>query len=242
MCPCEARGHADLVVLLATLRTKLGHTEKLLDAVGSDPELLILPFLHHLLSQFATNAGDLALELTDTGFAGVELNDGPHRLITKGDVHVGKSVLAALLGYQVAIGDRHLFQFRVAGNADDLETVFQRCRDPLKGVGGANKHDTRQIVVHVEVVIVKTVVLLWIENLEQRRRRVTAEVHRHLVDFVEEKYRVRCAGALETLNDLARQSANVGSTMTTNLSLITHTAERLTHELAPRSPSNGSSQ
>ena len=53
-----------------------------------------------------------------------------------------------------------------------------------------DEHHLREVVVEVEVVVVEGVVLLGVEHLEQRRRRIAAEVGRHLVDLVEQEHRV----------------------------------------------------
>src|SRR5438093_556108 len=71
-----------------------------------------------------------------------------------------------------------------------------------------------------------------IEHLEQRRRRITAEVHRHLVDFVEQEDRIHRAGLLHHLNDLARKCADVGPAVAADFGLVAHPAERQPHELA----------
>ena len=80
--------------------------------------------------------------------------------------------------------------------------------------------------------VVEGVVLLRVEHLEQRRRRVAAEVHRHLVDFVEQEDGIARAGLLEALDDLARQRADVGAAVAADLGLVAHAAQRDAHEVA----------
>ena len=48
-----------------------------------------------------------------------------------------------------------------------------------------DEHHLGQVEIDLEVMIVEGVVLLGIEHFEQRRRRIAAEVHRHLVDLIE---------------------------------------------------------
>ena len=103
---------------------------------------------------------------------------------------------------------------------------------PLKRVRRGDEHHVREIVVEIEVVIVEGVVLLRIEHLEQRRRRIAAEVGRHLVDLVEQEHRVVGADLLQVLDDLAGQRADVRAAMAANLGLVAHAAERQAHELA----------
>ena len=65
-------------------------------------------------------------------------------------------------------------------------------------------------------------VLFRIEHFEQRRTRVAAEISAELVDFIEQQHRIHRAGFLHHLNNLSGQCADVGATMTANLSFITH--------------------
>jgi len=46
------------------------------------------------------------------------------------------------------------------------------------------KHDTRQIVINVEVVIVERVVLFRVKNFEKGPTMDRHEIHTHLVNFV----------------------------------------------------------
>jgi hypothetical protein len=77
------------------------------------------------------------------------------------------------------------------------------CGDGVEHVGRADEHHVRQVELDVQVVIEERAVLLRIEHFEQRRRRVAAEVHRHLVDFVEQEHRVLRPRLLHHLDDLA---------------------------------------
>jgi hypothetical protein len=70
---------------------------------------------------------------------------------------------------------------------------MRSCRAGGTGVhhvrGGDEEH-LAQIVLHVQVVIDEHEILLGIQHLEQRRRRIAAKVRRHLVDFVQHEDRV----------------------------------------------------
>ena len=81
--------------------------------------------------------------------------------------------------------------------------------------------------------IVEGVVLLRVEHLEQRRRRVAAEVGRHLVDLVEQEDGVVRARLAQALDDLAGHRADVRAAVAADLGLVAHAAERQAHELAP---------
>src|SRR5262249_39820954 len=75
-------------------------------------------------------------------------------------------------------------------------------------------------------------VLLGIEHFEKRRTRVAAEVHRHLVDFIQHEDRVTGPGLLHHLNDLAGERADVSAAVATDFGFIAHAAERHADELA----------
>ena len=102
----------------------------------------------------------------------------------------------------------------------------------VQHVGRGDEENLREVVVHVEVVILEGGVLLGIENFKQRRGRIAAEVRRHLVDFVEQEDGVLGAGALHVLDDLAGQCADVGAAMAANLGLVANAAQREADKLA----------
>ena len=135
-------------------------------------------------------------------------------------------------GDEELLGDLDLLLLGVAGELEHFHAVAQRLRNRVQHVGRADEHHVRQVVLDVEVVIEERVVLLRVEHLEQRRRRVAAEVHRHLVDFVEQEHRVHRAGLLHHLDDLAGEGADVGAAMAADLRLVAHAAERQPDELA----------
>ena len=80
--------------------------------------------------------------------------------------------------------------------------------------------------------IVERAILLGIEHLEQRRRRIAAIVVAKLVDLVEQDHRIHRLRATHRLDDAARHRADVRAPMTANLRFVAHAAERHAHELA----------
>src|SRR5207237_2712708 len=79
-------------------------------------------------------------------------------------------------------------------------------------------------------------VLLGVEHFEQRRRRIAPEVHPELVDLVEHEDRVLRPRASQPLDDLARQRADVGAPVATDLRLVADAAERDPVELPAERP------
>lgn len=146
-----------------------------------------------------------------------------------------------LLRNQVLGGDIDLLVLGVARQADDFHPIQQGRRD-VHRVRGAEEHHVGQVVVDFQVVIVEVVVLLRVEHLEQRRGGIPAHVAAHLVDFVEEEQRVAHADLGHLLDQAARHGADIGTTVTADLGLVTHAAERHAHELAIGGASDGFGQ
>src|SRR6266550_7570159 len=113
---------------------------------------------------------------------------------------------------------------RVALQFDDLHAVAQRLSNGIKHVGGRDEEDFRQVECHVQIVIAESRVLLWIEGLEERRRWITAKIAPDFIDFVEHENGVFSLSAANSLDDLSGQRADIGAPMTTNFSLVVHTA------------------
>ena len=95
----------------------------------------------------------------------------------------------------------------------------------------------RQIERHRQIVVAEGRVLLRIEHLEQRRRRVAVEAAgAELVDLVEHHHAVARPDLAQVLDDVARQRADVGAAMAADLRLVVHAAQAHAHELAPGRP------
>src|SRR5258708_34909830 len=88
------------------------------------------------------------------------------------------------------------------------------------------------------MVVVEGRVLRGIEPLEPRRRRVAAPVGAQLVHLVEEEEWVRRLRLLHALDHLAGHRADIGPAVAANLRLVTHAAQRHTHEIAAGRPRN----
>ena len=90
--------------------------------------------------------------------------------------------------------------------------------------------------------ILEHVVLFRIEHFEQSRARIAAEVRAEFVDFVKQQHRIHRSGFLHHLDDLSGQRADVGATMTANLSFVTDAAQRKAHKLSASCARNRFSQ
>ena len=151
-------------------------------------------------------------------------------------------MLLDLLRDEVPPGDVELLHFRVPVKTDDLHPVLERPRDPVEHVRGGDEEDVGQVVIHVEVMVVEGAVLLGIEDLQQRRRRVAAEIRRHLVHLVEQEDGVDRARLLDLLHDLPRHRPDVGAAVAADLRLVPHPAQRHPDELPAHRPRDGAGE
>ncbi len=186
-----------------------------------------------LARDLAGDRGQLALERAHAGLPREVPDDLEDRGLAEDEIAVLQTVVAAHLVDEMLGRDLELLRLDVAGDLDDLHAILERPRDLAENVRRADEHHAREVVVDVEIVVREGVVLLGIEDLEHRRARIAAEIHRHLVDLVEQEDRVRAARLLQALDDLAREGADVGSAVAPDLGLVAHAAEADAHEVAP---------
>ena len=155
-------------------------------------------------SDLAAERADLPLEVPDAGLARVTANDGADRRVAEVRAVGRQPVVDDLLGDQVLDGDLELLFLGVTRELEHLHPIAQRRRHRVEHVGGRDEEDLGQVERDVEVVVAERVVLLRVEHLEQRRRRVAAEVRPELVNLVEDEDGVLRFGAAQPLDDLAR--------------------------------------
>ena len=111
---------------------------------------------------------DLALEIADACLARVLAHDEADRVVGHRHLVGSQSVGGELLGDEEAPRDVHLLGLGVAREVQHLHAVSQRGRDGVERVGGGDEHDLREIERHVEIVVAKVLVLLGVEDFEQR--------------------------------------------------------------------------
>ena len=231
--PCQSGGQSDLALVVDLLRAEFRFAQKLLHFGSIDIQFEALALLDHLAGDLPKAGADLALEAADAGLARIGVDQLLQGSGVEFDLRLFQSLLSDLFRHEELPPDGQLFQMRVAGKEDDLHAILERRRDGVDHVRRGDEHDLRQVVLHVEVVIGECIVLLRIEYLEQRRRRISSEIHRHLVHFVEQEHRIDRSRLLHPLNDLAGERADVRPPMTADLGFIAHAAQRQPHEAAP---------
>src|ERR1019366_6362260 len=232
LCPRQARDQADFTALVSLAVAELHNAQMLGDISRGEFHRVLVALLDHLARDFAADVADLALEIADAGFARVIANDGGKRFVGEDDVLFGQSGLQALFADQILLGNLDFFRLGVAMQPQHFHAVLQCRRNGVQHVGSGDEENLRQVVLHIEVMIDEHEILFRIENFEQRRRRIAAEIHRHLVHFIQHEYRILGAGLFHHLDDLARQRADVGAAVTAHFSLIPHSTQRQADELA----------
>ena len=230
---------ADLVVLARLVRVELRDAQEAGHVLGGDLIGPVLAVFEHLARDLAAHAADLPLEITNAALHRVVMDHRADRVLGDLQIHVAEAGFLLLAVDQVAHGDVELLELRVAGELDDLHPVLERERDAAERVRGRDEHHVREVVVEVEVVVVERGVLLGIEHLEERRRRVAPEVARHLVDLVEEEDRVVRADLAQRLDDPAGEGADVRAPVAADLRLVADAAEAQPDELAARGARDG---
>ena len=118
-----------------------------------------------------------------------------------------------------------LLVLRVSRDLDQFHPVEQRGRDRCKGVGSCDEQHIGEVIGDLEVVVREGVVLLRVEDLEERTCRVARIGHRQLVDLVEDEDRVLRAGFLDALDDPPGQGADIGPPVPPDLGLVPDAAK-----------------
>ena len=151
-------------------------------------------------------------------------------------------MLAQLLGHQVVLGNFDLFFSGIARDLNEFHSVAQGGLNSAQVIGGCDKKNLRQVVAHLEKMVVKTVVLFGVKNLEQRARRISLRTHTQLVDLVKNQDRVGDPCLLNLLKDAARHGSNVGLAVPANLCLVAHSSKRHAHVGTPQCFGHGAAQ
>ena len=200
------------------------------------------PPLCELARDLPAQRPHLAFQIPQTGLAGIVANHRKQRLIRQFQPLVRQPVFPDLPGRQKLPGNLQLLRLGIAGKLQHLHPVQQRRRDGMQGIGRRNKQHIGKVELHIQVVIHKTVVLLGVQHLQQRRRGIAPEIRPQLVDLVQHKHRIVRPRPAQPLNNPSRQRAHVGTAVPTHLRLVPHAAQGNPHKLTAHSPSDRTPQ
>jgi len=145
-------------------------------------------------------------------------------------------------GDQVAARDVKLLLLDVAGQTDHFHAVAQGGRHGVEDVGGADEQHFAQVEGLVDVVVLESVVLLRVQDLEQGRGGIAAEVRAELVHLVEHEHRVLALRAAQALDHLAGEGSDVGAAMSADLRLVAHAPQGDAMELPSHGRGDGPSE
>src|SRR5215471_13518904 len=148
---------------------KTGRSEKIGNRFGLDDGQSCAASGRHARRNLSTHRAELALEVSNTGFACVVGDDAPDGAIVDLDLVRLETVLVDLSRDQILARDLEFLLFAVAGQLDDLHAIEQRRMDRSELVRRGNEQHPRQIDVDLQVMIAEGLVLRGIQYLEECR-------------------------------------------------------------------------
>jgi len=185
----------------------------------------------------AADLCDLSIQVAHAGLAGVLADQFAQCGIR--EVQRLQAVLFELPWDEELAGDQYLLVLQIARELDDLHAILQGVWDGVEHVGRGDEHHLGQVKRHLEVVIGERMVLLRIEDFEERRGRVAAKVEPEFVDLVQHEHGILAASAPHGLDNPAGKGAHVSASVPADLGLVPDTAKADAYERAPERLGDG---
>ena len=139
-----------------------------------------------------------------------------------------------LLLHQKPLGDFQLFRLRIAFQPQNLHAILKRLRNGVDNVGRGDEEHLREVKFDVQIMIHEGAILFRIKDFQQRRGGIAAEIHAHLIHFIQQEDGVDGPRFFHHLDDLAGQSADVGPAMAADFRFVPNaTQERGERTSAP---------
>ena len=229
----EAGGNAGVGGAPSHLALEPARPQPFTNSALVHPEALA-PAARYLRRRLAADGRELPLEVPDAGLACVLARDQAERPFGEDRLPRPEAVRLELFRDEVSPRDPELLLLGVARQLDHVHPVEQRRRDRLHLVRGADEENLREVERQVEIVVPERRVLLGVEHLEHRARRVAAVVRAELVDLVDQEHRVARLGVAECAQDRPRHRADVRSPVAADLRLVADAAHRRTDETCAR--------
>src|SRR3990172_9183077 len=235
--PGQPGGGADHVFRLGLARNDLRRAEQSTDERRGRPSDSP-PALGHASHDFTTNLADLALQVPDAGLPRLLTADRLERVLGDAQMFLRDSVLLQLTRDEKPARDSDLLFLDVSRELDDLQAVQQGRWNRAKGVGGGDEDHLGEIVGYLQLMIGEAVVLLGIKDLEQRRRRIAAEILPELVDLVKHEQGIDRTDAAHGLQDPSRQGPDVSSPVASDLGFVADPSQGDADKLPSQGPTN----
>ena len=144
------------------------------------------------------------------------------------------------LGNQVMPGDGQLFLWRIPLDGNYLHTVQKRARHVFQAVGRGQKHHLRQIKGNIQIKVAEGMVLLTVQDLQHRRRRIPQRIMTHFIDFIQQAYGIGTARLGNPRQNPSRDRADIGTAVPSQLCLIPKAAQGGADKFAVQAPGNRS--
>src|SRR5579871_129150 len=152
---------------------------------------------------------NLLLELAYTSLTRIVPRNQPHALNRELDILRSNAILLRLPRNQIFHSNIRLLLLRITRQLNDLHTIEQGPRNRIQLVRRADKQHLAQIERLIQIVVPERIVLLRIQRLQQRTRRIAPEIAAQLVDLIQHEHRVLHLNPLQVLNNLPRQRAYI---------------------------------
>ena len=126
-------------------------------------------------------------------------------------------------------GNMFFFIFSITADLNDLHTIKKRPWNPLDIICSCNKQHFGKILGNFHIVVIEMVVLLRVQYLQKCGRSISLIVTAGFVNLVQKHQRIGNLRLLKSHSDPAWHSSHISLSMTTDLSLVSHTAKADTH-------------
>ena len=123
-------------------------------------------------------------------------------------------------------GNHQLLFVGIRAQLNDLHTVQQRSGNRIQRVGGGDKHYIGKVIGNFQIVVTIGMILLGIQNLQQRSTGVTPVVGTHLVDFVQKQHGIAAACLSHGGHNPAGHGTHIGLPVATDIRLVMDAAQR----------------
>ena len=191
-CPCQTGYYTCILIALIFVTRIFRCSQILADICRLDIVQRCTTFAGKFQGNLTHYLVDFLLQLTNTTFTGVVFDDVFQCRFRNLHVFLLETIVFQFLWYQVTTGNFYLFFSNVTAHFNQFHTVEQGRRDCSQVVGCGNEHYFRQVVIHIQVIVVECIVLFRIQYFQHGRTWISTVVTTQLVDFIQDDDRIRC--------------------------------------------------